>query len=73
MTNWNLLSMSNLAKYGERRDSEGIFRISFSGKPRAYFAFEESLLNEELGVAGWEILESSANERNLATVARFRG
>ena len=73
MTNWNLLSSSNLAKYGRYRDSDGIFRIPFSGKPRAYFAFEESGLNEELRAAGWEILESSANERNLATVARFRG
>lgn len=73
MTNWNLLSTSNLAKYGEYRDTGDIFRIPFSGKPRAYFAFEESGLNEELRNAGWEILESRVNERNLATVARFLG
>lgn len=73
MTNWNLLSTSNLAKYGQYRDSAGIFRIPFSGKPRAYFAFEESELNGELRSAGWEILESSVNERNLAIVARFPG
>ncbi len=73
MTNWNLLSTSNLAKYGQYRDFDGIFRIPFSGKPRAYFAFEESELNGELRSAGWEILESSVNERNLATIARFPG
>lgn len=71
MTNWNLLSVSNLSKYGKHRDSDGVFRIPFSGKPRAYFAFEESGLNGELSAAGWEILDSSVNERNLATVARF--
>ncbi len=73
MTNWNLLSTSNLAKYGEHRDPDGIFRIPFSGKPRAYFAFEEAGLNQELRAAGWETLESRVNERNLATVARFLG
>lgn len=73
MTNWNLLSSSNMAKYGKYRDSDGIFGIPFSGTPRAYFAFEQSELEGELRAAGWEILESFVNERNLATVARFRG
>ena len=73
MTNWNLFSASNLAKYGKHHDGCGIFRIPFSGKPRAYFAFEQGALEGELRAADWEMLESSANERNLATVARFRG
>ena len=73
MTNWNLFSASNLAKYGKYHDGCGIFHIPFSGKPRAYFAFEGAELDNELRAAGWEILESSVNERNLATVARFRG
>lgn len=73
MTNWNLLASSNLAKYGKYRDSDGIFRIPFSGKPRAYFAFEKTGLETELENAGWEVLDSRGNERNLATVARFHG
>lgn len=51
MTNWNLLSASNLAKYGKYRDADGVFHIPFSGKPRSYFAFEESSLNAELETA----------------------
>lgn len=73
MTNWNLLSESNMSKYAKFRDAEGVFRIPFSGKPRAYFAFDRASLECELKRAGWDVLEFSENERNLATVARFRG
>lgn len=51
MTNWNLLSTSNLAKYGKYRDADGVFHIPFSGKPRSYYAFDEPLLNAELEAA----------------------
>lgn len=73
MTNWNLLSESNMAKYGERRREDGVFEILFSGKPRTYYAFTEAVLRKEFELAGWEISEFSQNERNLATVAKFRG
>lgn len=73
MTNWNLLSASNLAKYGKRRDSSGVFHIPFSGKPRTYFALEPTVLSRELAQSGWEVLESIENERNLTTIARFLG
>lgn len=71
MTNWNLLSESNLSKYGKYRDSEGVFHIPFSGAPRSYAALSEDGIRDELHDAGWKIEVSFLTERNLVTVARF--
>ncbi len=72
MTNWNLFSALNRSKYARYRDGDSeVFRIPFSGIPRAYFAFDESLLLNELSHNGFEILRFEKNERNLVVVAEL--
>lgn len=71
MTNWNLFSASNTVKYASYREGESnTFHIPFSGKPRSYFGFSETLLRSELSMAGFETVHFEANERNIVTISR---
>lgn len=71
MTNWNLLSVSNLSRYGKFRTGDGNFAIPFSGKTRTYVPFTEDGLRAELLEAGWVPETLVSNEKNLVCVARL--
>jgi trans-aconitate methyltransferase len=66
MTCWNLLSVSNMAKYGDRQNSEGIFEIKIGANVRHYAGLDEKTLRKLLLEAGFEKNATSAGERNFA-------
>lgn len=71
MTNWDLLSERNLARYGKARDSEGAFEIPFSGTVRKYFGFSPEGLEREVREAGFEEVSVFKTDRNLVLTAKI--
>lgn len=65
MTNWNLLSESNMSKYGKYRNPSGNFEIPFSGNVRTYAAFDPETIASEAERAGFVRASVRATERNV--------
>ncbi len=73
LTCWNLLSESNVSKYGDRRRPDGSFGIKIGSSVRTYAALDEGMVVREASAAGFETVFSETNSRNVLAVFRKPG